>query len=106
MPLIDSADLLQYTFVIQEQTSSSSTTTVPDEYVSLPDGSQLTIPGYSYDTPTNSTVEVLKIGYINRNYVTGIRMSSNPVRTIIKLNDSTEVEVNTIISTVLNDLTT
>jgi len=106
MAEIDSADLLQYTFVLQEQTTSTDTTSVPDSTVDLPDGTQLTIPGYSYDTPNTSTVEVFKQGYINRNYVTAVRIASNITRTMIKLTDSSEIEVTTNIVDVVDDLTT
>jgi len=106
MAVIDPADLIQYTFVEKETTTSTNNETTPNQSVSLPDGSSFNIPGISYPQPTTSTNEVFKTGYVNRNYVTSIKVASNPTRTTIGLSDGSSVTVTAIFTTVLSDLTT
>lgn len=106
MAAIDPADLIQYTFVEEETTTSTNNVTTPNQSISLPDGSSFDIPGTSYPEQTTSTNDVFKTGYINRNYVTSIKVASNPTRTIIGLESGESVTVTTIFTTVLSDLTT
>ena len=106
MAAIDPADLISYTFVEQETTTQSNTVTNPNQSIALPDGSSFEIPGTSYPEQTTTTTEVFKTGFINRNYVTNIKVASNPTRTVIGLNDGTSVTVATIFTTVISDLTT
>jgi hypothetical protein len=106
MAAIDPADLIQYTFVEEETTTSTNNVTTPNQSVTLPDGSSFDIPGTSYPEQTTSTTEVFKAGFINRNYVTNIKVAGNPTRTTIALSDGSSVTVTTIFTTVLSDLTT
>ncbi len=106
MAAIDPSDLIQYTFVEEETTTSTNTVTQPGQSISLPDGSSFQVPGTSYPEQTTSTNEVFKTGYVNRNYVTNVKVAGNPTRTTIGLSDGSTVTVTTIFTTVLSDLTT
>ncbi len=109
MAAIDPADLIPYTFVEEVTTTTNNTVTTPSESVTVgtpPNTQVFNIPGISYDEPSTSTSEVFKTGYVNRNYVTNIKVASNPTRTTIGLNDGSSVTVTAIFTTVLSDLTT
>jgi len=106
MAAIDPTDLIQYTFVEKETTTTTNNVTTPSQTFTLPDGSTFEVPGSGYPEQTISINEVFRTGYVNRNYVTSIKVASDPTRTTITLNDGSSVTVTTIFTTVLSDLTT